>query len=105
MDTGSLWKNKTGPRRITKTPGNVERVRQAVMKSPKRIPLKRAAKISNLKVGQILHEDLKPHPNKLAMVKNLINAILLFVLLVKLLSETVFPLPRRDTFSSVRMRQ
>jgi hypothetical protein len=73
MNTGSVWKQKPGPSKTTRTPENVERVRQAVLQSPKRSARKHASalRISDRTVRRILHQDLKFHPYKLAVVQKL----------------------------------
>ncbi|GFT99808.1 DUF4817 domain-containing protein [Nephila pilipes] len=55
------------------TPENVERVPKVVLKSPKRSACKYATalQLSDRTVRRILHEDLKFHPNKLAVEQKL----------------------------------
>ena len=73
MDTGSVCKKKPGPSKTTRTPENVEKVRNAILKSPKRSARKHsvALGISDRTVRRILHEDLQFHPYKLAVVQKL----------------------------------
>lgn len=70
MDTSSEWK-KTRPSRTTSSKENVERVRTAVLKSLERSTSEHAPTISHRIVGRILHEDLKSHLYKLAVVQKL----------------------------------
>lgn len=73
IDTGSVQKSKPGPSRTTRTPENVERIRLAVLKSPRRSARKHATalSISDCTVRRILHEDLNFHLYKLAVVQKL----------------------------------
>lgn len=66
-------KKKPGPSKTTRTPENVERVKQAVLQSPKRSARKHASalRISDRTLRRILHQDLKFHPYKLAVVQKL----------------------------------
>lgn len=65
--------------KITRTPENVERLRKAVLKSFKRYARKyeAAPSISDSTERRILPKDLKFDRHKLALVKNLNQAILL----------------------------
>lgn len=71
---GSLMKRQPpGPRRTVRTPENVERVRQAVLTSPRRSVCRHSAalRISNSSVRRILHRDLGFHPYKMSVVHKL----------------------------------
>ncbi|GFT37526.1 DUF4817 domain-containing protein [Nephila pilipes] len=72
MNTGSGSKN-SWTFKTTWTPENAEKVRKAVLKSPKRSPIKYAValRLSYRTVRRILHEDLKFHPYKLVVVEKL----------------------------------
>ena len=72
-ECGSVAKPRNGLQRTIRTPENVERVRQSVLRSPRRSARKHAAAIglSNTTVRRILHEDLHFHPYKLAVVQEL----------------------------------
>lgn len=63
----------TGPPRKTISNEDVERVKKAVLKFPKRASPKHAPTltISDLIVEQILHENIKFDPYKLAVVNHL----------------------------------
>lgn len=67
MDTGSVYKKKAVPSRTTRTLENVE------SKSRKQSTRKHAAAftVPDLTVRRILHEDLKIHPYKVAVVQKL----------------------------------
>ena len=69
-DTGSVQKKYNGPSRTVRTPENVERVRAAIFKSPRRSAHKYSAALgmSSRTVRRILHEELNFHPYKLAVV-------------------------------------
>ena len=59
--TGSLLKTKTpGPTRTARTPRNVDRVREAIIRSPRRSARRHSAElgISQSTVQRILHKDL-----------------------------------------------
>ena len=62
-----------GPRRTVRTPENVEHVRQAILRSPKRSVCRHSAalQISDSSVLQILHKDLGFHPYKMTVVHQL----------------------------------
>lgn len=62
-----------GAPRTVRTPENVERVRQAFLRSPTRSARKHAAalRLSDRSVRRILHMDLRFHPYKLAIVQQL----------------------------------
>ena len=69
--TGSALKRKpTGRPRSARTPENVERVRQAVLSSPRRPVVRQAAalRMSDRTVRRILRYDLHFHPYKIAVV-------------------------------------
>ena len=72
--TSSALKNPPpGPRRWSRTPENIERVRTAIIESPGRSAKKHsdALNISNSTVKRILHEDLGLHPYKLVITQQL----------------------------------
>lgn len=71
---GSIMKKKPpGRQRTVRTQENVERVRQAVMQSPRRSAHRHSAalQISNRTVRRILHGELHFHPYKIAVVQKL----------------------------------
>jgi hypothetical protein len=71
---GSIMKNKPpGPLRTVRTPDNVERIRQAVLRSPGRSARRQSAAlhISSRSLRRILHSELRFHPYKLAVVQKL----------------------------------
>ena len=73
--TGSALKRKPPSRtRTVRTPANVERVRQAVLRSPRRPARRQAAalQMSDRTVRRILHNDLHFHPYKIAMVQQVL---------------------------------
>lgn len=74
--TGKLTNKKPpGPRRSARTPENVDRVRQAIQRSPGRSARKHASelRLSDRTVRRILHVDLGLHPYKIMLVQE-INA-------------------------------
>ncbi|XP_057675297.1 uncharacterized protein LOC130905701 isoform X2 [Corythoichthys intestinalis] len=72
-ETGDVKKKKPGLPRTARTPQNIDAVRQSVLRSPQRSARKHASALglSARSVRRILHEDLKFHPYKLAMVQEL----------------------------------
>lgn len=62
-----------GMHRIVRTPANIERVRTAVQRSPRRSARRQAITLglSESTVRRILHKDLHYHPYKLAIVQEL----------------------------------
>ncbi|KAJ8969308.1 hypothetical protein NQ317_002767 [Molorchus minor] len=66
-------KKSQGPQRTTRTPENIERVREALNRSPSRSARKHASElnINREAVRRILHKDLKFHPYKLQIVQQL----------------------------------
>ena len=75
-EKGTVNKTKPpGPQKSVRTPENIERVRDAFQKSPRRSHRKHAASL-NLKANtvlRILHEDLSYHPYKLLMTQQLLT--------------------------------
>ena len=72
--TGSLLKTKpTGPARTARTPGNVNRVREAITRSPRRSARRHSPEleISQSTVQRILHKDLAFQPHKIITVQQL----------------------------------
>lgn len=71
--TGSTSKIRGGSARTVRTPENIERVRQAIQKSPRRSALRHATRLamSDRSVRRILHLDLHFHPYKIQMVQSL----------------------------------
>lgn len=69
-ETGSLRNEFVGSARRVRTPENIERVREAVIRSPQRSARRQAValNLSRTSVCRILHEDLKFHPYKIQMV-------------------------------------
>ena len=71
---GCIMKKKNhGPQHTVRTPENVERVMQAVVQSPTRSVRRHsvALGISDRTMRRILHQDLKFHPYKIAIVHKL----------------------------------
>lgn len=71
---GSIMKRKPpGRQRSVRTPENIERVRQALLRSPRRSARRQSAAlgISNRSVRRILHGNLHFHPYKLVVVQQL----------------------------------
>lgn len=66
-------KRPPGAHRTVRTPQNVERVRQAILRSPNRSARRHSSElnISDRSVRRILHKDLGFHPYKMAMVQQL----------------------------------
>lgn len=66
-------KRPPGTHRAVRTPENVERVRQAILRSPGRSARRHSSElnISDRSVRRILHNDLGFHPYKMAMVQQL----------------------------------
>lgn len=66
-------KKPPGKQRTVRTPENVERVRHAVLRSPRRSAVKQASAlgISDRSVRRILHMDLHFHPYKIVTVQEL----------------------------------
>jgi transposase len=76
-ETGSALKSKhKGAARTVRTPENIDRVRTAVTRSPKRSVIKHALalNISEPSVRRILHKDLSFHPYKIQIVQELKDA-------------------------------
>lgn len=73
---GSVSSNFSGGIRTVRTPENIERVRQAVERSPTRSASRQslALHISNRTLRRILHLDLKFHPYKIQVVHKLKDA-------------------------------
>ena len=74
--TGSVMKNKPpGLPRTVRSPENVERVREAVLRSPKRSARRQALALpmSDRSLRRILHKDLKFHPYKIMIVQKLLQ--------------------------------
>ena len=71
--TGSVSKKRRGRPRTSRTPENIEAVRQSILQSPSRSARKHASAlgISNRSVHRILHQDLHFHPYKMAVVQEL----------------------------------
>lgn len=72
--TGSVTPRKPpGAIRTVRTPDNIDRVRAAILRSPRRSVRKHAAalRMTNSSVRRILRTDLKFHPYKLAIVQEL----------------------------------
>ena len=69
----ALKKIPPGKQRTVRTPENVERVRHAIRRSPRRSALKHASalQISDRSVRRILHLELDFHPYKLVVVQTL----------------------------------
>jgi hypothetical protein len=71
-ETASLAKSKpTGREPSLGTPENIEQVRQAFVRSPRRSAGRNgiALRMSDVTVRRILHEDLNFHPYKMVMVQ------------------------------------
>lgn len=71
---GSIMKKKPpGRQRTVRTGENVERVREAILRSPRRSARRHAValQISNRTVRRILHGELQLHPYKIAIVQKL----------------------------------
>ena len=68
-------KKRRGRPRTSRTPENIEAVRQSVIQSPRRSARKQASAlgISNHSVRRILHQDLHFHPYKVVVVQELIQ--------------------------------
>ncbi|KAG5327779.1 TC3A transposase, partial [Pseudoatta argentina] len=71
QECGSVAKPRNGRQRNSGTPEAVERVRQSILRSPRRSARKHAVAlgISDTTVRRILHEELQFHPYKLAVVR------------------------------------
>ncbi|XP_039275893.1 leucine-rich repeat serine/threonine-protein kinase 1-like [Nilaparvata lugens] len=72
-ETASTTRKKTGRPKTVRTPENVERVRVAIDRSPRRSARRHSVTlgISNRTVRRILHQDLHFHPYKIQMVQAL----------------------------------
>jgi len=71
---GTLMNRRpVGAPRTVRTPENVERVRQAILRSPNRSARRHSIElgIGNRSVRRILHEDMHFHPYKLVVVQQL----------------------------------
>ncbi len=66
-------KNPPGPRKWSRTPENIDKVRKVIIKSPGRSAKKQldSLKISNSRVRRILHKDLGFHPYKIVIMQQL----------------------------------
>lgn len=66
-------RRRGGSRRTVRTPANIEAVRHAVERSPRRSAIlhAQALRISDRSVRRILHDDLSFHPYKIATVQEL----------------------------------
>jgi len=72
--TGSIVKKKTpGPNKTVRMPENIERVIQALIRSPGRSARRHARemRLSHESVRTILQKDLKFHPHKMCVVQEL----------------------------------
>ncbi|KAK9885723.1 hypothetical protein WA026_012492 [Henosepilachna vigintioctopunctata] len=71
-ECGSVAKPRNGLQRTIRTPENIARVRQSVVRSPRRLARKHAAAmdISDTTVLRIIHEDLQFLPYNLLLCKN-----------------------------------
>ena len=72
--TGSLLKTKPrGPGRTARTPGNMDQVREAITRSPRRFARRHFAElgISQITEQRILHKDLAFQPYKIMTVQQL----------------------------------
>ena len=72
--TGSLLKTKSpGPARTARTPRNVDRVREAITRSPRRSARRHSTEmgISQSTMQRILHKDLAFQPYKIVTVQQL----------------------------------
>ena len=74
-ETGSVMKRRTGGNRTVRTPENIDRVRDAALRSPNRSVRLRASNLnlSQSTVRRILKEDLKFHPYKLVITQQLLE--------------------------------
>lgn len=72
-ETGDVRKKKPGLPRTARSAENIELVRRSVLQSPQRSARKHASAVglSARTVRRILHEELKFHPYKLAVVQEL----------------------------------
>lgn len=73
-DHGSVKNEFVGSVKTVRTPENVERVRQAVIRSPVRSARRQALalNITRRSLGRILHEDLRFHPYKIQVVHKIL---------------------------------
>ncbi|KAG5326261.1 MOS1T transposase, partial [Pseudoatta argentina] len=73
QECGSVAKPRNGRQRNSRTPEAVERVRQSILRSPRRSARKHAVPLGILDttVRRILHKELQFHPYKLAVVQQL----------------------------------
>ena len=71
--TASVTRRRTGAPRPIRSPENIEAVRDAVLRSPRRSARKHASalELSDRSVRRILHYDLHFHPYKMAIVQEL----------------------------------
>jgi transposase len=72
--TGSILKKPPpGPRPTARTPENIDRVREAFLRSPRRSVRRQSAALNmdRCTVRRILHEELHFHPYKIAVVQQL----------------------------------
>lgn len=71
--SGSVTKTGSGGQKTARTPENVERVREAFLRSPRRSARKHAVALgmSDRTVRRILDSELNFHPYKLAVVNEL----------------------------------
>lgn len=74
-ETGNVSKRKRGPPRNVTTPENVERVRLAMLRSPKRSARKHAVAlgVSARSIRRILHDKLHLHPYKMVVTQQLME--------------------------------
>jgi hypothetical protein len=72
-ESGNLNNVYRGTQRRVRTPENIERVRQAVLRSPRRSAVRQATalNLSDRSIRRILHVDLGFHPYKIQMVQEL----------------------------------
>lgn len=72
-ETGNVCKRKTGRPRTATTPENVERVRLAMLRSPRRSARKHAVALgmSGRSLRRILHDELHLHPYKMVVAQQL----------------------------------
>lgn len=72
-NTATTQKKTGGSNKTVRTPANIERVREAVTRSPRRSARKQslALQLSNTTLRRILHQDLHFHPYKIQVVHEL----------------------------------
>lgn len=71
--TGSTSKKRGGSDKTVRTPENIERLRQAMLRSPRQSAIRHATRlgISDRSIRRILHKDLGYHPYKIQLVQSL----------------------------------